>query len=83
MVRGLFMNTEEVYKQVMDIFDISARIAKDTKAFTVTEYNYREWRMSVLLIAKIVQEQYNNVLLEDEFEKEKEMLDKNKAMLEI
>jgi hypothetical protein len=75
------MNTEKVYNEVMDIFTISARIVKDTKAFAVAENNHREWRMSILSVAKVVQEQYNNVLCEEEYQKEID--DRKKNLLEL
>ena len=71
------MNTEKVYSEVMDIFDISARIVSDTKAFAVAQNNHREWRMSILSVAKVVQEQYNNVLCEEEYQKEIDNRKKN------
>lgn len=83
MYWGLPMNTEKVYSEVMDIFDISARIVSDTKAFAVAQNNHREWRMSILSVAKVVQEQYNNVLCIEEYENEKSIMEQQKKVLGI
>jgi hypothetical protein len=45
--------------EMLDILEIAEKVVSKTHAFKVDEKNYREWRMSIISIAKLVQDQYN------------------------
>lgn len=53
------VNKLQVENDLLEILDISAKVVEKTKAFGVDAKNTREWRISILSIAKIVQDQYN------------------------
>lgn len=53
------VNKTQVENDLLEILEISAKVVEKTKAFAVDGRNMREYRISILSIAKIVQEQYN------------------------
>lgn len=60
------VNKVQVENDLLEILSIASKVVEKTDAFKVDEKNYREWRISVLSIAKIVQEQYNYQRMKDE-----------------
>jgi hypothetical protein len=49
----------QVENDVLEILSIADRVVDKTEAFKVDIKNYREYRISVLSVAKLVQDQYN------------------------
>lgn len=49
----------QVENDVLEILAIADRVVDKTEAFKVDVKNYREYRISVLSVAKLVQDQYN------------------------
>lgn len=49
----------KVENEMLEILEITEKVVSKTHAFKVDEKNYREWRMSILATAKLVQDQYN------------------------
>jgi len=49
----------QVEYDVLEILAIADRVVDKTEAFKVDVKNYREYRISVLSVAKLVQDQYN------------------------
>lgn len=64
----------QVENDVLEILGIADAVVNKTEAFRVDVKNYREWRISVLSVAKLVQDQYN---------REKELEDDIKAIREF
>lgn len=50
-----------VEKEVLEILDTTAKVVEKTQSFKVDPKNYREWRISILSVAKLVQDQYNHI----------------------
>jgi hypothetical protein len=65
------VNKVQVENDVLEILTIADKVVGKTEAFKVDEKNYREYRISVLSVAKLVQDQYNR-------EKDMEYLEKAK-----
>lgn len=59
----------QIEHDVLEILDVADKVVSKTEAFKVDEKNYREYRISVLSVAKLVQDQYNR-------EKDAELVEK-------
>lgn len=53
------ISKEQVVNDMLEILEIADVVVDKTEAFQVKGSNEREWRISVLSVAKIVQEQMN------------------------